>query len=465
MIVLLDVKSSMHLVLKRYKKRLERERRKAERRAKKLEAGEELSDESEESEESESDSDETSSDRYETDDEDVHYLFDDVFSSADETSSEESGEEEEEDEDDDEVDFSVGCHAFIEAVRARKTRQRKALEEETEASEGETSMEIGMENRLMAACTFSMRTALRDAAARLVHLKLLAVRHSFRGARLGARLVECLKDRTLLGEYDALVTHADPDAVGFFEKLGFSDDPFLNRNWRAFEFEYTNARLMTYVPAFSHLNVRLAEHARHQLVPSTTFRHAVQSAGATRDANAVEETKKAAANEQRLFELLAPKKTPPEAATSAPKSDATASPRQWDSHDVALHTALNMGLLDTEIRSWQRAGETAHASMYVLVEKLRHAVAALREEGRKDAELVRSLAGENSRLRDQNASLQRSVLLYRKIVLDTLDDDESANKGELEQQCSSADRAASAEALQILQEIDNDAELAQERNN
>jgi len=36
----------------------------------------------------------------------------------------------------------------------------------------------------------------------------------------------------VVGNYDAVVVHADNEAVEFFQKFGFSDDVVLNSRWR-----------------------------------------------------------------------------------------------------------------------------------------------------------------------------------------------------------------------------------------
>jgi hypothetical protein len=39
-------------------------------------------------------------------------------------------------------------------------------------------------------------------------------------------------DPAVVGQYDAVVVHADNAAVEFFQKYGFSDDIVLNSRWR-----------------------------------------------------------------------------------------------------------------------------------------------------------------------------------------------------------------------------------------
>ena len=39
-------------------------------------------------------------------------------------------------------------------------------------------------------------------------------------------------DPKVVGHYDAVVVHADNEAVEFFQKFGFSDDVVLNSRWK-----------------------------------------------------------------------------------------------------------------------------------------------------------------------------------------------------------------------------------------
>ncbi len=41
-----------------------------------------------------------------------------------------------------------------------------------------------------------------------------------------------MKDPRVVGQFDAVVVHADNSAMEFFEKYGFSDDVILNSKFR-----------------------------------------------------------------------------------------------------------------------------------------------------------------------------------------------------------------------------------------
>ncbi|CAH8649673.1 unnamed protein product [Dicrocoelium dendriticum] len=108
---------------------------------------------------------------------------------------------------------------------------------------------LSAENLVVAACTFRKRRHKKNQ--RIIHLNLLAVRRHLRRQKLGSIMLRYLKRPDISGYYDALIVHADLDAVGFFEKHGFTDDILLNHFWEDFTSEYKNCKIMTYVPGYS----------------------------------------------------------------------------------------------------------------------------------------------------------------------------------------------------------------------
>ncbi|CAC5356569.1 unnamed protein product [Mytilus coruscus] len=86
---------------------------------------------------------------------------------------------------------------------------------------------------------------------RVVHLTLVTVRKRFRKYGLGKYLLQQIIDPAIVGQYDAVVVHADNAAVDFFQKYGFSDDIVLNSRWSDLAEQFTNCTLMCYLPGFS----------------------------------------------------------------------------------------------------------------------------------------------------------------------------------------------------------------------
>ncbi|XP_069509864.1 uncharacterized protein [Ambystoma mexicanum] len=169
-------------------------------------------------------------------------MFSFVFSD-----SESSDEEEDETESDGEEDehFSAGLKDFLVRVKARG-RQRRLLQD----SRGAVSpMDIGIESRIVAAMTYQ-RTAL-NSKEKVIQLSLISTRKRYRGYGVGQHIVKMLQDPSLVGLYDAIVTHADSGAVKFFSRCGFSDDVLLNSKFREFEDDWTNTTMMSYFPPFT----------------------------------------------------------------------------------------------------------------------------------------------------------------------------------------------------------------------
>jgi hypothetical protein len=55
----------------------------------------------------------------------------------------------------------------------------------------------------------------------------------------------------LTGVYDAIVTSSDEDAIQFYLKQGFSDNPILNFKYKMIGDSWTNTTKMCYVPPYS----------------------------------------------------------------------------------------------------------------------------------------------------------------------------------------------------------------------
>ncbi|XP_060552113.1 uncharacterized protein LOC132713503 isoform X2 [Ruditapes philippinarum] len=169
-------------------------------------------------------------------DEEQPSKFAEVYSDTDtEAEEEEEGEDEEE-------DFSKGINSFISKVSdRRKTRK---------TSEGPVTKDmIGIENRIIGCATFEKKYVKhRD---RVIHLTLVSVRKRCRNFGIGKFLLSQLVEPKVVGNYDAVVVHADNEAVEFFQKFGFSDDIVLNSRWKELAEQFTNCTLMCYLPGFS----------------------------------------------------------------------------------------------------------------------------------------------------------------------------------------------------------------------
>ncbi|KAL3867893.1 hypothetical protein ACJMK2_040738 [Sinanodonta woodiana] len=150
--------------------------------------------------------------------------------------------EEEESEEDNEEDFSKGMNSFIQSVlhrrKDRKTYQGPFKEEH-----------VGIENRIIGCITFEKKYV--RSRERVVHLTLVSVRRRYRKYGIGKFLLSQIVDPLVVGQYDAVVVHADNAAVDFFRKFGFSDDVVLNSRWSEFAEQFTNCTLMCYLPGFS----------------------------------------------------------------------------------------------------------------------------------------------------------------------------------------------------------------------
>ncbi|XP_041077405.1 uncharacterized protein si:dkeyp-50b9.1 [Polyodon spathula] len=140
--------------------------------------------------------------------------------------------------------FNGGVNEFLLKAIDRRVQRRKAQE-----SREILPSAVGIESRIVAAATYELKRL--KSGEKVLQLALLSARKRFRGCGMGRYLLELLKDHSVCGSYDALLVHADRDAVEFFARCGFSDDIILNSKFSQFEDDWTNTQMMCYLPAFS----------------------------------------------------------------------------------------------------------------------------------------------------------------------------------------------------------------------
>ena len=65
----------------------------------------------------------------------------------------------------------------------------------------------------------------------IIDLQLMSVRAKYRGLNIGKYLLNLIQNRDYVGNFDAIVTSSDLDAIKFYEKYGFNVDPILNSKY------------------------------------------------------------------------------------------------------------------------------------------------------------------------------------------------------------------------------------------
>lgn len=152
-------------------------------------------------------------------------IFENVFS-------DESNEEDEEEEIEDELKFfTKGLKSFIESSKSKKPSFVK---------------------NLLACATLERVNSyqLPGQDETIIDLQLLAVRNKYRGYSIGKYLVNLITNINFVGNYDAIVTCSDSNAVKFYEKFSFSIDPILNSKYFHIGDIWTDATKMCYVPPY-----------------------------------------------------------------------------------------------------------------------------------------------------------------------------------------------------------------------
>ncbi|CAF0736997.1 unnamed protein product [Brachionus calyciflorus] len=84
----------------------------------------------------------------------------------------------------------------------------------------------------------------------VIDLQLLAVRNKYRGFSIGKYLINLIQNHDLVGNYDAIVTCSDNNAIKFYEKYAFSSDPILNSKYSHVGDIWTDATKMCYIPPY-----------------------------------------------------------------------------------------------------------------------------------------------------------------------------------------------------------------------
>ncbi|XP_063293538.1 uncharacterized protein LOC134578468 [Pelobates fuscus] len=135
--------------------------------------------------------------------------------------------------------FHKSFQSFLENAAARRQQR---------ANSYPSQEDIGVESCLVAALTYQ-RSTLKSKE-KIFELSLLSTRRRYRCCGVGSYLLKMLKDVSLVGFYDSIVTHADSRAILFFKSCGFSDDVILNSKFRDLEEDWMNTTTMSYFPPF-----------------------------------------------------------------------------------------------------------------------------------------------------------------------------------------------------------------------
>ncbi|VDP94423.1 unnamed protein product [Echinostoma caproni] len=192
-----------------------------------------------------------------------HLVYSSEFSTTDtetssDTTSASSAQNKTETSASDEMSLMSGYQEFIGSCLYRKLRLADSIDMQRKAQQGNENLSVlGPEHKIMAAVTFRIRYLQKRR--RVIHIIFLAVRHRWRKNRLGTMLISLLKDTLVVGPYEAIVVHADLGARAFFRRIGFTENLIVNQQWSEVADEYTNCRLMTFVPGVSQPARQLAK--------------------------------------------------------------------------------------------------------------------------------------------------------------------------------------------------------------
>ncbi|XP_040185043.1 uncharacterized protein LOC120917656 [Rana temporaria] len=162
--------------------------------------------------------------------------FSAVFSDSEST--------EEEDDSDSDQEESKRFHSSLEEFLSSLTERRHQRRQPNFTIEA-----IGFECCIVAALTY--KKSASKSKEKIIEVSLLSTRRRYRGCGAARYMLQLLKDVSLVGFYDAIVTHADSRAIELFASCDFSDDIILNSRFRDLAQDWTNTTTMSYFPPFS----------------------------------------------------------------------------------------------------------------------------------------------------------------------------------------------------------------------
>ncbi|XP_031420206.2 uncharacterized protein si:dkeyp-50b9.1 [Clupea harengus] len=128
-------------------------------------------------------------------------------------------------------------------------QQRRALRRAARGEQLLPPSAVGVESLIVGVATYELKTL--TTGDKVLQLSLIAIRKSYRSCGVGRYLIELLKSQSVCGSYDALLAHADTDALNFFTCCGLIDDALLNDKFKEVRDEWTNTTLLSYLPAFT----------------------------------------------------------------------------------------------------------------------------------------------------------------------------------------------------------------------
>ncbi|XP_077311527.1 uncharacterized protein LOC143930791 isoform X2 [Lithobates pipiens] len=151
---------------------------------------------------------------------------------------------EEEDDSDSDQQESKRFHSSLEEFLSSLTERRHQRRQPNFTIEA-----IGFECCIVAALTY--KKSASKSKEKIIEVSLLSTRRRYRGCGAARYMLQLLKDVSLVGFYDAIVTHADSRAIELFASCDFSDDIILNSRFRDLAQDWTNTTTMSYFPPFS----------------------------------------------------------------------------------------------------------------------------------------------------------------------------------------------------------------------
>jgi hypothetical protein len=203
----------------------------------------------------------------------------------------------------------------------------------------------------------------------------MSVRPKYRGLNIGKYLINLIQNKNYVGNFDAIVTSSDLDAIKFYEKYGFNIDPILNSKYKFIGDIWTNTTKMCYIPPYCQLI------DRHQMKLREAF-------GSSNN------------------ELIIPIESSDTKSKVASETDPASSHEFFNYENICVQELTNM---ENDFKRWQKLMFSAYQSQAQIFFKLKQEITNLKIKLSAKESIIDDLKIQNNLLAKKNNLLKMEL--------------------------------------------------------
>jgi ribosomal protein S18 acetylase RimI-like enzyme len=316
-------------------------------------------------------------------------IFAKLFSDDDEDDDELADESSESDEEQDENNFTNGLKSFLEANKKNKS---------SDNGEKKAKKKSWILKNLIGCATLQRVSTfqLPGQDEWIIDLQLMSVRSKYRGLNIGKYLLNLIQNRDYVGNFDAIVTSSDLDAIKFYEKYGFNIDPILNSKYHMIGDIWTNTTKMCYIPPYCQLIDKYKKKLRDSFLIKKPFVQSIDEIlDFQRTDDSLEEKTKRLLTAHELNEL-----------NNILGNDDTS----YENSCV-----LELTNMENDFKKWQKLMFSSYQSQTQLFIKLKQEILTLKVKLSAKESLIDDLKVQNSILTKKNSLLKMELDHYTEI--------------------------------------------------